>query len=160
MLDWFWEQIFYKHFSKRSIHIKRTNFYPFFAQIYSDVAVHFCCTGHGQVEEDRLSQEQQIVRSKMKTLIDATENFHDDNKLGEGGFGPVYKVTHTKFLKYYATSYKNQCAAFTSLHSFEGLLSPHYVFMLCYIFLNDIWVSNSFLIWFSMIFSPTKNKIC
>ena len=31
----------------------------------------------------------------MKTLIDATEKFHDDNKLGEGGFGPVYKVTHT-----------------------------------------------------------------
>ena len=65
--------------------------------------MHFRCTGHGQVEEDRLSQEQQIVRFKMKTLIDATKNFHDDNKLGEGGFGPVYKVTHTKFLKDSAT---------------------------------------------------------
>jgi hypothetical protein len=29
----------------------------------------------------------------METLLSATENFHEDNKLGEGGFGPVYKVT-------------------------------------------------------------------
>ena len=25
----------------------------------------------------------------------ATDNFSDDNKLGEGGFGPVYKVINT-----------------------------------------------------------------
>jgi hypothetical protein len=29
----------------------------------------------------------------METLMASTKNFHDDNKLGEGGFGPVYKVT-------------------------------------------------------------------
>jgi len=29
---------------------------------------------------------------KMETLIAAPENFHDNNKLGEGGFGVVYKV--------------------------------------------------------------------
>jgi serine/threonine protein kinase len=29
----------------------------------------------------------------METLLAATENFHDDNKLGQGGFGPVYKGT-------------------------------------------------------------------
>lgn len=28
-------------------------------------------------------------------IADATNNFSDDNKLGQGGFGPVYKV---KFL--------------------------------------------------------------
>ena len=28
----------------------------------------------------------------METLIAATNNFHDNNKLGEGGFGSVYKV--------------------------------------------------------------------
>uniref|UniRef100_A0A0D6QR66 Cysteine-rich receptor-like protein kinase 10 n=1 Tax=Araucaria cunninghamii TaxID=56994 RepID=A0A0D6QR66_ARACU len=27
----------------------------------------------------------------LETLIEATANFHEDNKLGEGGFGPVYK---------------------------------------------------------------------
>jgi hypothetical protein len=29
------------------------------------------------------------------TLKIATENFSDANKLGEGGFGPVYKVPHS-----------------------------------------------------------------
>jgi len=29
----------------------------------------------------------------MEELIAATEIFHDKNKLGEGGFGVVYKVT-------------------------------------------------------------------
>ena len=28
----------------------------------------------------------------LDTLLDATNNFSSDNKLGEGGFGPVYKV--------------------------------------------------------------------
>ena len=29
---------------------------------------------------------------QIETLAAATENFHDKNKLGEGGFGAVYKV--------------------------------------------------------------------
>ena len=28
----------------------------------------------------------------LDTLLNATNNFSRDNKLGEGGFGPVYKV--------------------------------------------------------------------
>jgi hypothetical protein len=28
----------------------------------------------------------------LSTIIDATNDFSNDNKLGEGGFGPVYKV--------------------------------------------------------------------
>jgi hypothetical protein len=56
--------------------------------------VYFHCIGDGQAEEDTLiSQDRQIV-FKMETLLAATGNFHDDNKLGEGGFGPVYKVTY------------------------------------------------------------------
>lgn len=47
-----------------------------------------------EVEEDTLfSEDEQLIVFKMETLITATQNFHDDNKLGEGGFGPVYKVT-------------------------------------------------------------------
>jgi hypothetical protein len=62
--------------------------------ILSDVPVYFDCIVHEQVEEDSLvGEDRQIVTFKMETLIAATENFHDGNKLGEGGFGPVYKVT-------------------------------------------------------------------
>jgi hypothetical protein len=28
----------------------------------------------------------------MDTLLTATKNFDDENKLGEGGFGPVYRI--------------------------------------------------------------------
>jgi len=28
----------------------------------------------------------------LSTMLDATNKFSTDNKLGEGGFGPVYKV--------------------------------------------------------------------
>eukprot|EP00252_Welwitschia_mirabilis_P020769 TRINITY_DN5157_c0_g1_i4.p2 TRINITY_DN5157_c0_g1~~TRINITY_DN5157_c0_g1_i4.p2 ORF type:complete len:147 (+),score=29.42 TRINITY_DN5157_c0_g1_i4:123-563(+) len=37
-----------------------------------------------------ISRERQ-VHFKMETLVAATKNFHPSNKLGEGGFGPVYK---------------------------------------------------------------------
>ena len=30
----------------------------------------------------------------LSTIEAATNNFSDENKLGEGGFGPVYKVYH------------------------------------------------------------------
>ena len=29
-------------------------------------------------------------------ILDATDNFSEENKLGEGGFGPVYKVLCSK----------------------------------------------------------------
>ena len=42
----------------------------------------------------------------MEELITATENFHDGNKLGEGGFGPVYKVTKLNFFSSSLMVYK------------------------------------------------------
>ncbi|XP_059075965.1 cysteine-rich receptor-like protein kinase 10 isoform X2 [Cryptomeria japonica] len=41
-------------------------------------------------EERRLFTKEQIAFS-LEILIEATEDFSDNNKLGEGGFGPVYK---------------------------------------------------------------------
>eukprot|EP00253_Pinus_taeda_P021060 PITA_21060 len=43
-------------------------------------------------ESTLLGHDRQMVFT-METLVAATRNFHDDNKLGEGGFGPVYKGT-------------------------------------------------------------------
>ena len=31
----------------------------------------------------------------LKVIMEAVRNFGDENKLGQGGFGSVYKVTHT-----------------------------------------------------------------
>jgi len=32
----------------------------------------------------------------MVAIANATDNFSNNNKLGEGGFGPVYKVNNNK----------------------------------------------------------------
>uniref|UniRef100_A0A0C9S6I8 TSA: Wollemia nobilis Ref_Wollemi_Transcript_14780_2565 transcribed RNA sequence n=1 Tax=Wollemia nobilis TaxID=56998 RepID=A0A0C9S6I8_9CONI len=41
-------------------------------------------------ESEVLIQDQNFIFN-LETLAEATGNFHDDNKLGEGGFGAVYK---------------------------------------------------------------------
>ncbi|XP_038893332.1 putative receptor-like protein kinase At4g00960 isoform X1 [Benincasa hispida] len=39
--------------------------------------------------EEIAAKEQKVIQ--FETLVEATNNFHQNNKLGEGGFGPVYK---------------------------------------------------------------------
>ena len=39
------------------------------------------------------SEDLELPFFSLATIIDATNNFSSNNKLGEGGFGPVYKVT-------------------------------------------------------------------
>lgn len=48
----------------------------------------------GQVLDRVPSLSNNFTLYKMETLVAATENFHDNNKLGEGGFGTVYRVTY------------------------------------------------------------------
>lgn len=36
---------------------------------------------------------EEVPLFKFENLVIATENFDKNNKLGHGGFGPVYKVT-------------------------------------------------------------------
>eukprot|EP01018_Ginkgo_biloba_P036402 Gb_35264 [translate_table: standard] len=44
---------------------------------------------HEDVSDSPIDQQQ--MDFSLKTLTVATDNFNKDNKLGEGGFGPVYK---------------------------------------------------------------------
>ncbi|XP_016903253.1 cysteine-rich receptor-like protein kinase 43 isoform X1 [Cucumis melo] len=39
--------------------------------------------------EEIAAKEQKLIQ--FETLVEATNNFHPNNKLGQGGFGPVYK---------------------------------------------------------------------
>lgn len=43
------------------------------------------------IQEDEADCDLPQVGLRM--IREATNNFSEDNKLGEGGFGPVYKVT-------------------------------------------------------------------
>lgn len=43
-------------------------------------------------DKDENQQDFELPLFNLSTMIEATDNFSDDNKLGEGGFGPVYKV--------------------------------------------------------------------
>lgn len=49
----------------------------------------------GDEMEKIAAQEQKVFA--FETLVSATKDFHPDNKLGQGGFGPVFKVIFCVF---------------------------------------------------------------
>ena len=49
--------------------------------------------------EGKSEDLQELPFFNLATMVTATNNFSSNNKLGEGGFGPVYKVTLTHFYK-------------------------------------------------------------
>ena len=46
---------------------------------------------------------QELPLFNLHELASATNNFHQSNKLGQGGFGPVYKVMVALFEGYCLT---------------------------------------------------------
>ena len=49
----------------------------------------------GVSDNSEQSKLEELPLYSYETLANATENFHAKNKLGTGGFGPVFKVFHT-----------------------------------------------------------------
>lgn len=43
------------------------------------------------------AQTMDIPHFHLESILDATNNFANANKLGQGGFGPVYKVIKNSF---------------------------------------------------------------
>jgi len=48
---------------------------------------------HKVIEELSQVKLQELLLFDFERLATATNNFHLSNKLGQGGFGPVYKVS-------------------------------------------------------------------
>jgi hypothetical protein len=42
------------------------------------------------------NEDMELPIFDMVAIANATDNFSNNNKLGEGGFGPVYKVNNNK----------------------------------------------------------------
>lgn len=60
------------------------------------------------INEGREGKDIDLPLFDLGTIIDATNNFSVDSKLGEGGFGPVYKVQQFKHIHYWRHSKKSQ----------------------------------------------------
>ena len=55
---------------------------------------------HKKFSSDNQKQVQELPLFNFEMLVSATNDFHQSNKLGQGGFGPVYKVM-VALLKFY-----------------------------------------------------------
>lgn len=53
------------------------------------------CTSMPNVDtpEEHMKDDLELPLLDLGSVMAATNHFSDDNKLGEGGFGPVYKVS-------------------------------------------------------------------
>lgn len=59
------------------------------------------------INEGREGKDIDLPLFDLGTIIDATNNFSVHSKLGEGGFGPVYKVQQFKHIHYWRHSNKS-----------------------------------------------------
>jgi hypothetical protein len=63
-------------------------------------------------EEYEVQQDFDLPFFSFSTMISATNDFSNYNKLGEGGFGPVYKVINMQQLKYNTHEKENPSISF------------------------------------------------
>lgn len=48
---------------------------------------------HHNHEDEMKDEDVELPIFDLSVILEATDNFAPENKLGQGGFGPVYKVT-------------------------------------------------------------------
>ena len=53
---------------------------------------------HDKVKKQSKYGQDGLQTFSFKSIYDATSNFSTENKLGVGGFGPVYKVSSSHLL--------------------------------------------------------------
>ena len=53
---------------------------------------------HDKVKKQSKDGQDGLQTFSFKSIYDATSNFSTENKLGVGGFGPVYKVSSSHLL--------------------------------------------------------------
>jgi len=58
-------------------------------------------TGVAITQDGELVSAEELSFMDLSTILAATDDFSDSNKLGKGGFGTVYKVTPTFFFFFY-----------------------------------------------------------
>ncbi|XP_076930176.1 putative leucine-rich repeat receptor-like serine/threonine-protein kinase At3g14840 [Bidens hawaiensis] len=68
---------------------------PFLVLLILGVFWWKCLKGRKKTDKDFEGLELKTLSFSLKQLKTATNNFNDSNKVGEGGFGPVYKGTLT-----------------------------------------------------------------
>jgi hypothetical protein len=95
------------------------------------VARKFCCK---ICNTEPRKEDLDLTTFDLSVLVKATDNFSSSNRLGEGGFGPVYKVTKinksitSTLVKYFLTiklfsssGYNGRWARDSSEKAFEGI---------------------------------------
>ena len=62
------------------------------AECYFAIHIFYCCSSMTDASQMGDIESIESLLIDLSTLRTATDNFAENNKLGEGGFGAVYKV--------------------------------------------------------------------
>lgn len=62
--------------------------------------LHFSEKSTNIQDKEEHDDEVDLPLLKLSTVASATNNFSINNKIGQGGFGPVYKVVHISAIIY------------------------------------------------------------